>query len=113
MEIVKNIALVLHFLGFAAILAGFLSQTRATEKKIDAGVLHGSWTQLVTGVVLVGVNEGLDVDVDHMKMGVKLLVLVAIVALALWGRRKPSVPTGVWGAIGGLTVLNVIIAVFW
>lgn len=113
MEIVKNVALVLHLLGFAAILAGFLSQTRATEKKVDAGVLHGAWTQLVTGVALVGINEALDVDVDNVKIGVKLLVLVAIVVLALWGRRRPAVPTGAWAAIGALTVLNVVIAVFW
>lgn len=113
MELVKGLLLVLHFLGFAAILAGFLSQTKATEKKITPGVLHGAWTQLITGIGLVGINPVLDVDVDHMKIGVKTLVLVAIVVLALWGKRKPSVPAGVWGAVGGLTVLNVVLAVFW
>jgi len=113
MEIVKGILLVLHFLGFAAIMAGFLGQTRAAEKKVESGVLHGAWTQLVTGVALVGVASAGDVDVNHVKIGVKTLVLVTILALALWGRRKPTVPTGVWGAIGGLTVLNVVIAVLW
>lgn len=110
MEILRNVVLVLHFLGFAAILAGFLSQTRATEKKIDAGVLHGAWTQLVTGVVLTGIAGA---DANHTKVGVKLAVLVAIVVLALWGRRRPAVPTGAWAAIGALTVLNVVVAVFW
>ena len=113
MEIVKGVVLVLHFLGFAAILAGFLSQTRAARKKVDAGVLHGAWTQLVTGVALVGMRYALDEPVDNAKITVKLLVLLAIVALALWGRRRESVPTGVWGAIGGLTVVNVVVAVLW
>ena len=47
-----------------------------------------------------------------MKVGIKLLLLLVITALAWVNRKKESVPVGVWGAIGGLTIANIIIAVF-
>ena len=43
----------------------------------------------------------------------KLLFLLVIIGLILANRKKPSITNGVWGAIGGLAILNVIIAVFW
>jgi hypothetical protein len=54
-----------------------------------------------------------DEDVDQAKIGVKLFLLVIITVIALWGRRRPSVPTGTRAAVGALTVLNVVVAVVW
>lgn len=113
MEIVKNIALVLHFVGLASILGAFLVQMSAPTKRIDAAMFHGALTQLVTGVVLVGANEMLDHDVNNPKVGVKLVVLLVITALVWLNRKKDTVSTGIWGAVGGLTLLNVVLAVFW
>jgi len=114
MEVVKGLLLVLHFIGLASIIGGVLVQLRAETRRIDAFVLHGAWTQLLTGVALVGVVEAIgDDEVDNVKIGVKLLVLVAILAIALVHRRRPSVPTWAWAGIGGLTVLNIAIAVLW
>ncbi len=36
-----------------------------------------------------------------------------ILVLILVNRKKPSISTAVWAAIGGLTILNIVIAVFW
>ncbi len=113
MEIVKDLVLILHFLGLAGILGGVLAQSRVTPKKIDPLVWHGALTQLVTGVALVGLNEALENDVDHTKVGVKLLVVLVITVLAWRYRKADSVKTAVWGAIGLLTVANVAIAVLW
>lgn len=112
MEILKGIVLILHFIGLAAIIGGILAQSRTRSKRIDVLVLHGALTQLVTGVALVGMNQALDTPVDNTKVGVKLVILLVIAALA-WRYRKGSVATWVWGAIGLLTVLNVAIAVLW
>lgn len=115
MEIVRDVFLVLHFVGLASLLGGFLVQMSSRTKHVQAAMFHGALTQLVTGVVLVGLAYALGngEHVDNAKITVKLLVLVAITVLVLRGRRKESVPTGVWGAIGGLTLLNVVIAVVW
>lgn len=114
MEIVKDVTLVLHFVGLASLLGGFLVQMSSSTKVVNPAMLHGMLTQLVTGVVLVGLEQVLDPDdVNNTKVGVKLVVLLVIGALVLLGRRREQVSTGWWGAIGGLTVLNVVLAVFW
>ena len=47
-----------------------------------------------------------------MKIGIKLLILLVITVLAWANRKKESVPTGVWAIIGGLTIVNIVVAVF-
>lgn len=113
MEILRNVLLVLHFIGLSAIIGGVLVQLRGTTRRIDAYVLHGAYTQLLTGIGLVGLLEAGDGTVNHTKVGVKLAVLVVILVLAFVNRKRESVPASVLGAIGGLTVLNVVLAVFW
>ncbi len=118
MEILHNILVVLHFIGLASLLGGFLVQMKSFKTKtavINPAILHGALTQLVTGLALVGVAE-MDADggpLNYAKIGVKLTVLLVIYALALANRKKSSVATPVIGAIGALTILNIILAVFW
>lgn len=113
MEVVKGLVLVLHFIGLAGIIGGVLVQWRSRTRKIDALVLHGALTQLVTGVALVGLRYALDEPVNNPKIGLKLGILVVIMALAWVYRKRESVPTWVWAGIGALTVLNIGVAVLW
>lgn len=117
MEFLRNVLLVLHFIGLAAILGGVLSQIRSIRSGgavVTSGIMHGGWLQLVTGLGLVGVVEAGDLaELDNIKIGVKLLVMIAVVVLAFINRKKDAVPSAVLGVIGGLTVLNIIVAVFW
>jgi hypothetical protein len=73
---------------------------------------------LITGLVLVGLHEWLGTmteghELNNMKVGVKSIVVTLIVFLVMQNRKKDSVKTGLFGAIGGLTLLNVVLAVFW
>jgi hypothetical protein len=113
MELVEKSLLVLHFVGLASLLGGFLVQARSQPRRVNPAMFHGALTQLVTGLLLVGVLQGMDEPVNNAKVGVKLAVLLLILVLVVANRRKESVPDGVWGAIGGLTLLNVVLAVFW
>lgn len=113
LDILRNVLLVLHFVGLAAVLGGFLVQVRARPRRIDPFILHGAFTQLLTGLLLVGVAQARDVEVDNAKIGVKLVVVLVILVLAWRKRKAPSVSTGEWGAIGGLALLNTVVAVFW
>lgn len=119
LEIVRNSLLVLHFVGMAALLGGFLSQFRARERKIQAGMLHGAYLALLTGIALVGIRYPLHDEnpayplPDNAKIFVKLLVLVVIVILAITARKKPAVDSGTWLGIGLLSFTNIVIAVFW
>jgi hypothetical protein len=119
LEIVRNSLLVLHFVGIAALLGGFLSQFRARERKIQAGMLHGAYLALLTGVGLVGIRYPLHDEnpayplPDNAKIFVKLLLLVVIVILAITAKKKPAVDSGTWLGIGLLSFTNIVIAVFW
>ena len=113
-EIIRDVILVLHFVGLAALLGSFLVQAKGRTKKVDATMLHGALTQLVTGLALVGLAEAQgDNSLDMTKVAVKLVVLLVIGALVWRYRSARSISIGVWAAIGGLTLLNVVVAVLW
>ncbi len=111
MDLARDIVLILHFVGLASLLGGFLVQMKPKEKVVNAAMFHGALTQLVTGLLLVGIREMGDGEVNHMKIGIKLVLLLVIGALVLVHRKRGSVSTGVWGAIGALTVAEIVVAV--
>ena len=113
MEVLRSCLLFLHFVGLASLLGGFLTQMSAAEKLVGPAMLHGALTQLVTGLLLVGVDEAADHPVIQAKIGVKLVVLLVILGLVWVNRSRPAVTRGVYFAIGGLTALNIAVAVFW
>ena len=114
MEILRDVLLFLHFLGLASLFGGLFVQIRSEPRVINNAVLHGILTQLVTGLALVGVLEGMpDEEVDNAKIGVKLVVALVIGVLVFVNRKKPSIPNGLFFGLMGLTVLNIGVAVFW
>lgn len=113
MEIVQNLMVLLHFVGFAALFGGAFTQIKGPDRKINAAMFHGALTQVITGLILVGLAEMGDGDVNHMKIGIKSLVLVVILVLVLVNRKKEKAPNGMFFAILALTLLNAGIAVFW
>ncbi len=48
MDFVRNTLLVLHFIGLASLLGGFMVQIAATPRVVNNAMLHGALTQLVT-----------------------------------------------------------------
>ncbi|MDO5051334.1 MAG: hypothetical protein Q4E05_00385 [Pseudoclavibacter sp.] len=116
MEIAKIVLLVLHFIGIASLLGSFLVQikdVRRGEGRVLAGMFHGALTMLVTGLALVAIAEMGAGPVNHAKIAVKLLVLVAILVLVLVYRKKERIPAWVLWAIGGLSIVNIVLAVAW
>lgn len=106
----------LHIIGIAALLGGFLFQMkpmRAGEARFGPGMLHGAFTMLVTGMVLVGLNQAADEPVDNIKTGVKLALLVVILGLVYVKRDEEKIPASVFGTVGALTTANIFIAVLW
>ena len=117
MDVVYKILVVLHFLGLASLIGGWLVQLRAVgERYVSAAILYGVVTQLVTGVLLVGLAEGvdsLDRPVDRTKIGVKLVVTLVVTVLYWANRLRQYIPNGLYFLIGLLAVGNVVVAVFW
>lgn len=116
MEILKDVVLALHIIGVVALLGGVLYQTKAMRQgaaRVLPAMMHGAWTMLVTGIALVGLQYPLGNDVNNTKISVKLVVLVAIIVVALLNRKREVVASWVLPALGGLTVLNILLATVW
>ena len=113
MELLRDVLVFFHFIGLAALFGGLFVQLKADTRVVNNAVLHGILTQIVTGLLLVGVLEGMEPEVDHAKVGVKLVVALVIAVLVVVNRRKQSIPAGLFFGLMGLTALNVGVAVFW
>lgn len=114
MEILHNIFLLLHFVGFAALFGGAFVQLRGGTRAINPAMWHGALTMLISGLLLVTSLEMFgDGPVNHLKVGLKLLVLIVIFVLVLMNRKKPAVADAPFWGIFALTLLNAGIAVFW
>ena len=113
MEFLEHTLVVLHFIGLASLLGGFLVQIKTTPRVVNNAMVHGILTQLVTGILLVGIAESGDDPVDHAKIGVKLTVAVIVAVLVFANRKRDVLSTGAWALIGGLTIANIVVAVFW
>ncbi len=113
MDLLRHLLLVLHLLGFAALLGGLLVQARWPEKAVNGPMRDGAGTAFLAGLLLVGVIEADGGSVDHAKIAVKGVVGLAVLALVMANLRKDRIPTGLWALILLLTVGNVCVAVFW
>ncbi|MGW2016163.1 hypothetical protein [Streptomyces sp. NPDC001927] len=116
MDVLINVFVALHIIGIAALLGGFLTQMKAMgagTARFSPAMLHGALTMLVTGIALVGLNQADDQTVNNVKVGIKMAVLVVILALVYVKRDEETVDKGLFAAVGGLTVANIFIATLW
>ena len=117
MQLVYDLVVVAHLLGLAALVGGWLVLLAGAGS--TSVMAWGARAQLVTGLVLVGLAEGvssLDEDLDHAKIGVKLVIAIAAVALIEIGRartKRGQDGSGLLRAAGALGALNVVIAAAW
>lgn len=114
-ELVYNVVVVAHLLGMAAVVGGYA----AGRPRVSEVMVWGARLQVVTGLILVGIAESIDAlgkDPNMAKIGVKLIVAIAVAAFAEIGhadeKRGKPVP---WltDAAGVLAILNVFVAVLW
>jgi hypothetical protein len=117
MDILRTILVILHFIGLASLLGGFLVQVKAIAAGrgvVLPAMVHGALTQLVTGVLLVATIQMGDLfELNNLKIGVKLVITIVITVLVFVYRKKSPAPSWALWAIGGLTVANVVVAVAW
>lgn len=116
MDAVRYLLIVVHLLGMAAIVGGWLAFVRAP--RVLPSMVWGARLQLITGFLLWGVLESGAADdagdPDRIKLTVKLLVAIAVAGLAEANLKKgESVNPRLVHLIGGLATVNVLIAVLW
>ncbi len=113
METLRLVLLVLHILGFAALFGGLVVQAREPQKAVNAAMRDGVGMAFLAGLLLVGVIEADDGDLNQAKIGVKFAIGLVILVLVMANSRKPSIPQGLYIGLMLLTVANIGVAVLW
>ena len=113
MENVFLIAYIAHILAIAGILVLLLLQFNKSPRKLSKGVIHSAATALLAGLVLVGTYSSAKPEetLDHTKVGIKLLIVLAILVISYINAKKSELKKSIWLTLIGLTVLNILIAI--
>ncbi len=102
-------------LAIAGILGLLLHQWNKSPRKLSPGVLHSAATALVAGLVLVGsfASAKPDETLNHTKVGIKLLIVLVILAISYTNLKKSELKKSILLALISLTLTNVLIATAW
>lgn len=120
MDFLFDVFAFLHFVGWAIVLGGYIASL--SKPGLYRGVFHGAATALVAGIAMMAISGAANID-THFHEGTliaKLSITVVITVLAFFARRQGAkadngtgpVAPALKHAIGGLTVVNIILAVF-
>lgn len=115
MEIVIGSVVVLHLLGMATIVGGWIAYRLGAARAL-VPLAWGARAQVLLGLILVGLVEMNQEELNYAKIGVKLVVSLAVVACAEIAsvRAKRGEPTGTLiNTAFALTLVNVLVAVLW
>lgn len=112
MSAINTVAYAIHLLSVLGILALLLLQWNKSPRKLNPGILHAGLTALVAGIVLVGLHNNVkpDEELNHIKVGVKFIILLVILVLGYTNVKKQELTKNVWATMLGLTVTNIVIA---
>ena len=116
MDLVYDLVVVLHLLGMAMIVGGWLAQVRSQQPQVTPVILYGALAQVITGVVLVGMASAdlIDRDPNNTKVAVKLVIAMVVAGLAVVGNvRRTEFKPALVHLLGLLAVANVFVAALW
>jgi len=112
MSAINTVVYVIHLLSVLGILVLLLLESKKSPRTLNPGVLHASLTALIAGIILVGLHNSVkpDEELNHIKVGIKFILLLVILVLGYVNLKKPELPKKVWLAMLGLTLTNIVIA---
>jgi hypothetical protein len=119
MSLIYDILVVLHFIGMAGLVGGLIVGVTEKPLRIKKTALHSGLLVLLAGIFMIIVNSVQHASdssvemVDHAKVGVKLLVVAVILILGFKNLAKSEVAKKTYMTMLGLSLLNILIAVFW
>lgn len=116
MEILRHVVLLVHLVGFAILFGAWVVELVSRRRQVTRLMEWGLAIAGVAGLALAA-PWGIDYDLNYVKIGVKLVILLVIGALLGigMGRQKKTgaVPPAIFWSIGVLTFANAAIAVLW
>lgn len=116
METLRLVVVLVHLIGFAVLFGAWAAQAfggqRQVTKLMDIGLLIAG----LAGLALAA-PWGISYEMNYIKIGVKLVVVVIIGAMIGIGsarqKRGEAVPSAVFWLIGLLTLANAGMGLLW
>ena len=116
METLRHIVLFVHLIGFAVLFGAWAAQAFGGKRQLTRLMNIGMAIAAVAGIALAA-PWGISYELNYVKIGVKLALLLVIGALLGIGlskqRKTNTVPPAVFWLIGILTAVNAAIAAIW
>src|SRR3954451_12550413 len=116
MDILRHVVLLIHLVGFAILFGAWVVEVVNRRRQVTRLMNWGLAIAGVAGLILAA-PWGIDYELNYVKIGVKLVILLIIGALLGIGsarqRKGGSVPPAIFWSIGVLTFANAAIAVLW
>lgn len=113
MAIARDVLLLLHLVGFAALFGGSLVQVRSRHPEVSAMMLSGAWLELVSGAALVVFLVLRHDELHYPENAVKLALTLLLLLLVAKNRRFQTIPRGLLVLIGTLTLVTAGLSVLW
>lgn len=116
MEVLRNVVVLLHIIGFAIIFGAWVVEAVSRRYRITEVMNYGLLLSLLTGLALAAPWG--DFDPNYPKITVKLALLVvlgAVLGIGLARQKRsgePAPPALFWSA-GAITVAAAGVAVLW
>jgi hypothetical protein len=114
MKIAFHVAFGIHLLSILGVIALLIVSYKKTPRALNPGVLHSAATALVAGIVMVGTwSAAHENEINHMKVGIKFLVVLAILVVGYNSLKKKIFTDRTFTVMLGLTVTNILLAYLW
>jgi hypothetical protein len=117
MELLRNVVVLLHLVGFAVTFGAWVAEAAARRFRFTPVMNYGILISFLTGVALAAPWPAGE-EINYPKVGVKLVILLAIGALLGIGsarQRRTGDPVArpAFVSVGVLALAAAAIAVLW
>lgn len=116
LEVLRHIVVFIHLVGFAILFGAWAVEAYNRRVQFTSLMNIGLLIALLAGLALAA-PWGISYELNYVKIGVKLLVVVVIGALLGIGlarqRKGGKVAPAMFWSVGILTLLNAGLAVIW
>lgn len=117
MELLRNVVVLLHIVGFAITFGGWAAEALARRFRTTRAMDYGLLLSLLTGLALAA-PWPVGIELNYPKIGIKLVILVILGGVLGMGsaRQKRTgnpIPRPMFWSIGALSFAAAAIAVLW
>lgn len=117
MELLRNVVILIHVVGFATTFGAWIAEAAAKRFRTTRVMEYGLLVSLLTGVALAAPWPA-GIVLNYPKLGVKLVILIALggvlgIANARQRRTREPAPRPLFLSVGVLSLLAAAIALLW